>query len=90
MERIATDPPRVTCGDTAKIALFGEFYHVWTASGEPTGSTGSETDPMAAMAQDRLAVLSPGDRLAILLNGLEGFPPEDVAEIMALPGPKAA
>ncbi len=45
---------------------------------------------MAAMAQDRLAVLSPGDRLAILLNGLEGFPPEDVAEIMALPGPKAA
>ncbi len=90
MERIAADPPQIVCGDTAKIALFGEFYHVWSTSGEPTASAASEADPMAAMAQDRLGVLPPSDRIAVLLSGLEGFMPDDVAEIMALPDPKAA
>lgn len=90
IKRIAADPPSVECGDSAKIALFGQFYHVWSASGEPMGSTASEADPMAAMVQDRLGMLAPSDRVAILLNGLEGFPPEDVAQIMALPSPQAA
>jgi len=59
VERIATDPPPIACSDTAKIALFGEFYNVWSASGEPTASAACEADPMAAMAQDRLGVLPP-------------------------------
>ena len=67
---------------TPRAALFGVFHQLWLSSNQPV--VGDEAGTMRVAAQRHLAGLTANSREALLLNSVEGFSREEVAQIMRI------
>lgn len=70
----------------ARQMLFRVFHFVWSSAGSPTETAEAQLE---RRVQDRLATLAPNSREALLLHTLEGFAPDDVAQILETDTPEA-
>lgn len=81
LEAILEDLSAMTVAAEPKVALFQAFHRVWTSAGSPLGEADSS---LSARAQVHMLRLTPNSREALLLNVIEGFTQEQIAEIMDL------
>ena len=79
LEAIIEDMSVLSAAADAKVALFKVFHRVWSSAGAPVGAPDSQ---LSARAQDHMATLTPNSREALLLNVIEGFTAEHIAEIL--------
>ncbi len=84
LEAILADPGGF--GDTTdpKRALFEIFGSIWRSSGRSIDGVGEEGSAREATMQERLSVLTPQAREAVLLRLLEDFSFGDIARIMKI------
>lgn len=90
LEAIVADSSIVDSTLDSKTALFRVFHAIWRSRGPWTEDPEEAEGPLAAKAQDRLCALTPGARVAVLLNCLESFETESVAAIMNIARDEAA
>ncbi|MFP4044033.1 MAG: response regulator [Rhodosalinus sp.] len=64
-----------------RAALFHVFHRLWSSSGQPVAEV--PEGPEAA-AQRHLAQLTPNSREALLLHAVEGFPFDELAQVLDL------
>ncbi|MEQ8896815.1 MAG: response regulator [Roseovarius sp.] len=72
-----------------KAALFRAFHDIWVSSGAPVDEGGS-LDSAEGRAQWRLSGLTRNTREALLLQSLEGFRTEQIADIIDVSPDEAA
>lgn len=82
LEAILADPSIFDSELSPNVALFKAFHSIWSTSGRRIGEGGTDIDPLEEKAQSRLATLTPNTREAVLLNAMEGFRVEEIAQIM--------
>lgn len=83
LEAILADPGTFDASkEGTRAALFRVFHDLWVSSGQPTGDDGN--DALHSRAQSHLANLTPNTREALLLNTVEGFSIEAIADIMRI------
>lgn len=81
LEAIISDPTLFSAEHgSPKVALFRAFHAIWSTSGMPVDISG-ETG-LAARAQAHLSRLTENTREALLLNTIEGFSLDEVAQVM--------
>ena len=89
LETVLADPASVQPGGQARVRLYGLLCRLW-------GSVSINLSPTAPSAhwekaaQDKLGSIAPLPRQAFLLTAVEGFTPEEAAEILATDGPGLA
>jgi CheY-like chemotaxis protein len=68
----------------ARLGLYRTFQAIWASANMDTGGAADleENDDPAAIAQARLARITPLSRQALLLTAMEGFTPEDAAYLI--------
>lgn len=81
LETVIADPEVVTTSDDIRLDLFRIFHSIWSTSGSPVAEA---EDSLSAAAQRRLAALRSSAREALLLNTIERFRADEVAEIMGI------
>lgn len=81
LESLLVDPSVVSTSTKPKVGLFHAFHLVWASAGAPLSE---ESDRLMAQAQAHMAKLTPNSREALLLNAMEGFSKNEVAEIMQI------
>lgn len=79
LEAILLDDSAVKATENAKIGLFRAFHMVWSSAGAPVDEADSR---LSARAQDRMAMLTPNTREALLLHAIEGFSTAEIGTIM--------
>ena len=83
LEAILADPGTFDASKNgAKAALFRVFHDLWISSGQPTGENSGPGDALHSRANAHLSRLTPNTREALLLNTVESFPVEAIADIM--------
>ena len=83
LEAIVAAPEEFPADVDPRLGLYRTFHAIWSSShleDEPTGGG----DDREAIAQARLARLTPLPRQALLLTALEGFTVDDVAYLIAM------
>ena len=65
-----------------RLGLYRTFQRIWGSTNDSDRSDADPTDDAAAVADQRLALITPRSRQALLLSQLEGFTPEDTAYLM--------
>jgi len=65
-----------------RLALFRAFLRIWGSIPVNRGGTVDPENPMMQTAHSRLEEITPLPRVAFLLNALEGFATDEIAEIM--------
>ena len=81
LEALIEEPRLPDVSGDARVALYAAFHKVWNAAGE---AVPGETAAREAVAQERLAQLTPPARQALLLTAVEGFSPTEVAAILGV------
>ncbi len=83
LEAILTDPSAFDASKSgSRAALFRVFHDLWISSGQPAGD--SDGDVLHARAHSHLSSLTPNTREALLLNTVESFAVESIADIMRI------
>lgn len=82
LEAVLEKPEPVMDASSVRIGLFKTFHAIWSTTGRQVDDSASGIE---GKAQQRLAHLSVGSREALLLNSIEEFRPEQIAEIMDQP-----
>jgi DNA-directed RNA polymerase specialized sigma24 family protein/CheY-like chemotaxis protein len=68
-----------------RLGLYRTFQAIWQSSAVDTGvEDGQDNNPTEAIAQARLARITPRSRQALLLTAMEGFTTEDAAYLIAV------
>lgn len=68
-----------------RLGLYRTFQAIWQSSAVETGVDGGQDNgPTEAIAQARLARITPRSRQALLLTAMEGFTNEDAAYLIAV------
>jgi CheY-like chemotaxis protein len=62
-----------------RIALFHVFHRLWVSAGAPVAET---PEGLEAAAQRHLAQLTPNSREALLLHAVEGFPLDELSQVL--------
>ena len=88
LETILADMSAMDGAPDPRVGLFLVFYAIWSSTGGPIAEP-EEEGSLAEKAQERLRPLPPRARVALLLNVLEGFDHDEVAQIMSV-GPDEA
>jgi len=70
-----------------KVALFRAFHLVWSSAGSPLDEP---DNPLSARAQGHMSKLTPNSREALLLNVVEGFLPDQIADILQIDSDQVA
>jgi DNA-directed RNA polymerase specialized sigma24 family protein/CheY-like chemotaxis protein len=78
MEGTAAGAPPPT-----RLALYRTFLRIWGSIPLNRGGTADPENALMRTAHSRLEAITPLPRVAFLLNALEGFGTEEIAEIMA-------
>lgn len=81
LEALLEDREIAASSSSVKIGMFRVFHTVWNSSGAPIKETEEGVRKAALL---RLAQLTPNSREALLLNTVEEFEVEGVAEIMGI------
>lgn len=81
LEALLADGPPQDDLDS-KTALFRVFHRIWSSSGQQISADAALTDKLELKAQSRLRALTPNTREALLLNALEGFNFQQIAQIL--------
>ncbi len=81
LEETVAAPARLLQGRTPKVALFAILHEVWQSAGAHRGRPDTA---LVARAEHHMARLTPLSRAALLLRSIEGFPVEDIAEILQI------
>jgi CheY-like chemotaxis protein len=69
-----------------RVALFHVFHRLWASSGEPVADTPEGPE---SVAQRHLSQLTPNSREALLLRAVEGFPFNELAQVLDLSADEA-
>jgi CheY-like chemotaxis protein/DNA-directed RNA polymerase specialized sigma24 family protein len=84
LETIVAAPEEFPRASDVRLALYHTFQRIWAS-----GNLGSDIDPAAggreAVAQARLARITPLSRQTLLLTAMEGFGHEDAAYLLDVP-----
>jgi CheY-like chemotaxis protein len=89
LETIVSDRSVIDPSRSVRIELFRVFHDIWTTSGAIVEEDGSPDRLLEQRAQWRLAGLSANSREALLLNAVEGFAVQGVAQILSVPNEEA-
>lgn len=87
LEALLEDMSVLSAASSPKVALYRAFHLVWASAGAPVGDADSA---LAAKAQRHMAALTPNSREALLLSVIEGFPHDQIAEILQIGDAEAA
>ena len=79
LEAILEDRSIFSTGLSTRVALFRVFHSVWNSSGARTEDSASQQE---RKAQQNLRALTPDTRQALLLNSIEQFSLDEIAQIM--------
>ncbi len=82
LEAVAAGDRSMDSGLSPRVALYQVFHAIWCSSGaqlEPLGAEGDEADQGAGR---RLMRIAPRSRQAFLLTAVEGFTPDEAAQIL--------
>jgi CheY-like chemotaxis protein len=71
----------------SRLVLFRAFLRIWGSIPVNRGGSSEPENPMMETAHSRLEAITPLPRVAFLLNALEGFTTEEIAEIMGRTAP---
>lgn len=80
---VLQDPQLIDRSVSIRLALYTCFHRIWTRSGSVRASPLAETG-LRLMAQRHMDTLTPNSREALLLNTIEGFSSEEVAQIIGI------
>lgn len=80
LEALVTDPTMINLDNGAKVGLFRLFQDLWHGLGIEPGE-GADVAPGERTARERLAMVAPESRQVLLLTTLEGFRPDEAAQI---------
>src|SRR3546814_840016 len=87
LEAILQAPNEFPRNTTPRVGLYQIFQKIWSASQAPfeapAHDDNGDGDGREAIAQRRLAALTPRSRQALLLTALEGFPRDEADDILA-------
>ncbi|HEX8669857.1 MAG TPA: response regulator [Allosphingosinicella sp.] len=83
LEAIVAAPGEFPRDVDPRLGLYRTFHAIWSSANieEDPGSVGADSDP-EAIAQARLARITPLSRQALLLTAMEGFTPEDAGYLI--------
>jgi DNA-directed RNA polymerase specialized sigma24 family protein/CheY-like chemotaxis protein len=85
LEAIVAAPADFPRDVDPRLGLYRTFQAIWQSSAVETGvEDGQENGPTEAIAQARLARITPRSRQALLLTAMEGFTTEDAAYLIAV------
>ena len=82
LEAIVASPDEFPRNVDARLGLYRTFQAIWSSANIETGVDGVEDEDQQAIAQARLARITPMSRQALLLTAMEGFTPEDAAYLI--------
>lgn len=82
LEAILEAPQEFPKNLDPRVGLYQVFQKVWSAAQAPLEDPGRDLDEREAVAQRRLATLTPRSRQALLLTAMEGFTREEAAQIL--------
>ena len=84
LESFIADPDKLPLGDDARLALYAAFCRLWETQSRESHllPENLEDTEWEAKAHRQLAVLEPQAREAFLLMAVEGFDPDEIAEIL--------
>lgn len=68
----------------SRVGLFAAFSHIYAGTSPDLAMAGPAPSDVAATARDRLEVVTPLARQALLLEAVEDFSPAEIAEILAI------
>ncbi|MFC0282910.1 response regulator [Camelimonas abortus] len=88
LEAIVADPSMVTPGPRLRLSLYRIFLRIWSSVGP--GLETPESDAPGAVAEQRIAALTPLPRQAFLLTAIEGFSHEETGAILGVSAADAA
>lgn len=89
LEAIIEDLEVFDAGVAPKVALFKAFNRIWVSSGSPI-ETGVATDTPEGRVQWRLSGLTRNTREALLLQSIEGFAIDEIAEVVGVTAGEAS
>jgi CheY-like chemotaxis protein/DNA-directed RNA polymerase specialized sigma24 family protein len=81
LEAVVADPELLSAHADPKVSLFAVLHSIWSTSGAPVAEA---DDTISGAAQAHMAGLTLNSREALLLNTVEGFNYDEVAEIMGV------
>jgi CheY-like chemotaxis protein len=83
LEAIVAAPGEFPRDVDPRLGLYRTFHAIWSSANieEDPGMAGGDSDP-EAIAQARLARITPLSRQALLLTAMEGFTPEDAGYLI--------
>ena len=84
LEVIVAAPDEFPTGVDPRLGLYKTFQAIWASSQMDDGSLPGAAEGQEAIANARLARLTPLPRQALLLTALEGFTTDDVAYLVGL------
>jgi DNA-directed RNA polymerase specialized sigma24 family protein len=84
LEAIVAAPEEFPSDVDPRLGLYKTFHAIWSSSHLEDGPVLTGSDGQEAVAQARLARLTPLPRQALLLTALEGFTVDDVAYLIGL------
>jgi len=93
LEALVADPLSFPRDINARLGLYRIFLQLWSSVGLNAKSTSAQSTPIDAersAIERNLDALTPRPRQAFLLRTVEGFPIEEVAEIMMVSTAEAA
>lgn len=82
LEAIVADPDLVSAGPGLRLSLYRIFLKIWRSVGP--GLESGEQAPEGALAEQRIAALTPLPRQAFLLRAIEDFTIDEVASILGV------
>jgi CheY-like chemotaxis protein/DNA-directed RNA polymerase specialized sigma24 family protein len=68
----------------ARLGLYRLFHALWSGTQVSRADTDGAESMLEQTAQDRLAAMTPASRQALLLTAMEGFSPQEAAQVMNL------
>ena len=87
LEAMLEDDAAFSRRESPRVTLFRAFHLVWRSAGAPLGEPDST---LSRRAQGHMAGLTPNTREALLLATIEGFRPDEIAEILGIDADEAA
>ncbi len=85
LEALIAEPGRFRRNVDARLELYGIFHATWIEGMATHAATEEDTSSYEIVARERLSVLTPRSRQALLLTAMEGFTREDSAHLLGVP-----
>jgi CheY-like chemotaxis protein len=82
LEAVATGDRSLDAGLSPRVALYQVFHAIWCSSGAQLEPRAQEGDEAGQGAGQRLMRIAPRSRQAFLLTAVEGFTPNEAAQIL--------